>query len=205
MVVFLSLTMILSVVFYILIIQVGTINGGRSTYASLLMLAPGMAAILTYLSFERSLRPVSWQPGKVSSLLGLVIPLLYCLINYGLVWLTGRGRFNGQLPPNFAFFLVAILFSGTISALLEEIAWRGFALPHMQSRYGPLKASRLIKSKWPQIKIIILSVFMDYQPRALAAGADEFISKSDPPETLRKLLAELLQKSTTGKTQTSGS
>jgi CheY-like chemotaxis protein len=59
---------------------------------------------------------------------------------------------------------------------------------------GGLEATRLIKSKWPQIKIIILSVFMDYQPRALAAGADGFLSKSDPPESLRKMLAEVLKK-----------
>ena len=68
-----------------------------------------------------------------------------------------------------------------------------------------LEATQLIKAKWPQIRIIILSVFMDYQPRALAAGADGFVSKSDAPETLRKMLAEVLQKSALGKTQTSGS
>jgi len=57
-----------------------------------------------------------------------------------------------------------------------------------------LEATRLIKSKWPQIRIIILSVFTDYQPLALEAGADEFVSKSDSPESLRKKLAGLLRK-----------
>ncbi len=59
-----------------------------------------------------------------------------------------------------------------------------------------LEATRLIKAKWPQIKIIILSVFTDYQALAIEAGADGFVSKSDSPETLRKLLAEILQKNT---------
>jgi DNA-binding NarL/FixJ family response regulator len=59
-----------------------------------------------------------------------------------------------------------------------------------------LEATRLIKAKWPQIKIIILSVFTDYQALAIEAGADGFASKSDSPETLRKLLAEILQKNT---------
>jgi CheY-like chemotaxis protein len=57
-----------------------------------------------------------------------------------------------------------------------------------------LEATRLIKAKWPQIKIILLSVFADYQALALEAGADAFMSKSDPPEILRKMLAEMLQK-----------
>jgi DNA-binding NarL/FixJ family response regulator len=55
-----------------------------------------------------------------------------------------------------------------------------------------LQATRLIKAKWPQIKIVILSVFTDYQALALAAGADAFVSKSDPPEKLRETLKDIL-------------
>jgi CheY-like chemotaxis protein len=55
-----------------------------------------------------------------------------------------------------------------------------------------LEATRLIKAKWPQIKIIILSVFVDYQALALEAGADAFVSKSDPPENLRETLKDIL-------------
>ena len=54
-----------------------------------------------------------------------------------------------------------------------------------------LEATRKIKAKWPAIKIIILSVFMDYQALALEAGADAFISKSDSPEKLREILKEI--------------
>ncbi len=59
-------------------------------------------------------------------------------------------------------------------------------------RMSGLEATRLIKAKCPQIKIIILSVFTDYQALALEAGADAFVSKSDSPEKLRKILKELL-------------
>jgi CheY-like chemotaxis protein len=55
-----------------------------------------------------------------------------------------------------------------------------------------LEATRQIKAKWPQIKIIILSVYPDYQATALVAGADAFVSKSDPPEKLRKVLEEII-------------
>jgi DNA-binding NarL/FixJ family response regulator len=61
-----------------------------------------------------------------------------------------------------------------------------------------LEATRVIKAKWPHIKIIILSVFTDYQALAMAAGADGFVSKGDAPETLRQMLAKVFQKSGTG-------
>jgi uncharacterized protein len=131
-IVFLGLTAILSTLAYIPIIQVGSIRGGQSKLTGLLMLAPGLAAVITYLVFEHSLRPVGWRPGKIPYLiLGLVIPIVYCLFGYGLVWLTGGGKYNGQFPPNFPVFLVTMLFNGTLSALLEEVAWRGFLVPKM--------------------------------------------------------------------------
>jgi CheY-like chemotaxis protein len=57
-----------------------------------------------------------------------------------------------------------------------------------------LEATRLIKAKWPQIKIIVISIYPDILGIALAAGADAFVCKSDPPENLRKALAEVVQK-----------
>jgi CheY-like chemotaxis protein len=57
-----------------------------------------------------------------------------------------------------------------------------------------LEATRLIKAKWPHIKIIILSVFVDYQPLALEVGADAFVSKGDSPEMLRKTIADVMNK-----------
>jgi membrane protease YdiL (CAAX protease family) len=131
-IVFLVLMVIFSTLAYIPIIHAGAINGGQSNLAALLMLAPGLAAVITYLVFERSLSPIGWRPGKLQYLiLGLVIPVVYCSFEYGLVWLTGRGKYNGQFPPNFLVFLVTMLFNGTLSALLEEIAWRGFLVPKM--------------------------------------------------------------------------
>jgi CheY-like chemotaxis protein len=59
---------------------------------------------------------------------------------------------------------------------------------------GGLEATRFIKAKWPQIKIILISIYPDYQGIALASGADAFVCKSDPPERLRKTLAEVMQK-----------
>ena len=51
-----------------------------------------------------------------------------------------------------------------------------------------LEATRRIKAKWPQIKIVVLSMYTEYAADALAAGADAFVCKGEPPG---KLLATL--------------
>jgi membrane protease YdiL (CAAX protease family) len=148
-IVFLALTIILSTLVYIPIAQAGTINGGQSKLAGLLMFAPGLAAGITYLVFERSLRPVGWKLGKIQyMLLALVIPLLYCSIEYGFVWLAGRGKYNGQFPPNFPIFLVTMLFNGTLSAVLEEVAWRGFLVPKMMELTSFTKTALITGLLW---------------------------------------------------------
>ena len=47
-----------------------------------------------------------------------------------------------------------------------------------------LEATRLIKNKWPGIKVIVLTMYPTYRAEALAAGADAFIVKGCPPEDL---------------------
>ena len=55
-----------------------------------------------------------------------------------------------------------------------------------------LTATRGIKSRWPQIKILVLSMYRDRQKEALAAGADLFVSKGESPERLLCALSSLL-------------
>jgi membrane protease YdiL (CAAX protease family) len=131
-IIFLALTIIFSALAYIPIIQGGSLNGTQSNLAGFLMLAPGLAAIITYLVFEHSVRPIGWRPGKIQYLvLGLVIPFLYCLLGYGFIWMIGLGKYNAQFPADFPFTLLVLLFNGALSAILEEVAWRGFLVPQM--------------------------------------------------------------------------
>ncbi|NLE43273.1 MAG: response regulator transcription factor [Chloroflexi bacterium] len=51
-----------------------------------------------------------------------------------------------------------------------------------------LEATRMIKARWPHIKVIILSMYGDYEAQALAAGADEFVNKGEPPTRLLQAL-----------------
>ena len=40
-----------------------------------------------------------------------------------------------------------------------------------------LAATRLIKSRWPSVKVVVLSLYPFYRAEALAAGADAFLVK----------------------------
>ena len=51
-----------------------------------------------------------------------------------------------------------------------------------------LQASRTIKARWPNIKVIVLSMYGDYEAQALEAGADAFVSKGEPPARLLQAL-----------------
>ena len=55
-----------------------------------------------------------------------------------------------------------------------------------------LQATRHIKGRWPQIKIIVLSMYGDYQGEALAAGADAFMGKGESPENMLDRIAQVL-------------
>ena len=58
---------------------------------------------------------------------------------------------------------------------------------------GGLEATRSIKAHQPLIKVILYSMYPEYQSEALAAGADAFIVKGEPSGTLVTTIAELVQ------------
>jgi len=54
---------------------------------------------------------------------------------------------------------------------------------HMPVMDG-LEATRIIKSRWPQVKVVILTMYSEQQSAAIAAGADAFLLKGCPAEKL---------------------
>jgi CheY-like chemotaxis protein len=75
-------------------------------------------------------------------------------------------------------------------ALVEEsppdLALIDVRMPEMDG----LEATRRIKAKWPQVKIIVLSVYTEHAAGARAAGADAFVCKCEPPEALLNALEQ---------------
>lgn len=53
---------------------------------------------------------------------------------------------------------------------------------------GGLEAARCIKARWPEVKIIILTVFDQYLDEALAAGADGYLLKGGSSAELREAI-----------------
>lgn len=49
---------------------------------------------------------------------------------------------------------------------------------------GGMEATRLIKRKWPQVKVVMLTMYPDTRPAALDAGVDTFLLKGCQAETL---------------------
>jgi len=47
-----------------------------------------------------------------------------------------------------------------------------------------LQATRIIKNRWPDITIAVLTIYAAQQDVAIAAGADAFVIKGDTPERL---------------------
>ncbi|MFQ5340231.1 MAG: response regulator transcription factor [Anaerolineae bacterium] len=50
---------------------------------------------------------------------------------------------------------------------------------------GGLEVARHIKARWPEVKVVILTVFDEYLDEALAAGADGYLLKGRPLAELR--------------------
>jgi YesN/AraC family two-component response regulator len=56
-----------------------------------------------------------------------------------------------------------------------------------------LQATVQIKARWPEVKVIVLSMYLEYRNEALAAGADAFVAKGDTPGELLRTLAAIAE------------
>ena len=53
-----------------------------------------------------------------------------------------------------------------------------------------LEATRRIKSQMPEVRVIVLTMYGEYQVEALAAGADAFLVEGGPSEALRDAICK---------------
>jgi DNA-binding NarL/FixJ family response regulator len=67
-----------------------------------------------------------------------------------------------------------------LEELLPEIILVDARMPDIHG----LKAIRLIKAEFQSFLILVLSLDQGLKNKAISAGADAFVSKSDPPERL---------------------
>ncbi len=76
--------------------------------------------------------------------------------------------------------------------LVEDIRPQLVLMDIRMPEVDGLDATRGIKSRWPETKVLVLSMYQSRQEEARAAGADSFVSKGESPERLLCVLSSLL-------------
>ncbi len=168
---FLVLLLVLSAACYVPIISTHSIKAGNGLCSTLLMWCPGAAAILTRLIYSEPrkdfFKGLGLMPGKpVFIVIAYFLPLLYGLVSYSFVWLTGLGGFPDdsyfvqalksypKLSPDMAV-TAQILHLMTIDFVMnlhrgvgEELGWRGYLVPKLSESWSFAKTSTVIGCVW---------------------------------------------------------
>ena len=144
--VYLILTFAFSTVFYRMIIHSGSLSAHNGLWVLLLMWSPGTAGLLTRLIFQGNLRDHGWGWGKTKyQFASYWIPLAYAAVVYLPLWLAGYANFHSPVIARVGqrfglhnsvagyFLLIATIgmAQSCMSALGEELGWRGFLVPQL--------------------------------------------------------------------------
>jgi membrane protease YdiL (CAAX protease family) len=162
---FLVTALVLSAVFWILIIR----GGGLSTaYVIGLMWCPGVAAMATQLMSQRTLKGLGWGWGKTRyQVASYLLPLAYAGVVYALVWFTALGERQPQFGANLLGFLFIGSAFSVFTATGEEIGWRGYLVPQLFRLTGFTTTSFLSGCIWALWHMPLI-VFADYNAGAPA-------------------------------------
>jgi CAAX protease family protein len=178
---FLGITFALSSVFYVIIISIGKLAAGNGLYVYGLMWCPGISALITCRLRGISFSELGWKWITRYQWQSYLIPLVYGLVAYFLVWSSGFGKFPNQdfvkavagifgwnnlpVPVVITFY---VLLKGTIgmasslsSALGEEIGWRGFLVPQLAKTTSFTKTALISGIIWSVWHYPLL-LFADY-------------------------------------------
>jgi uncharacterized protein len=178
---YLACTFALSSIYYALIIRAGHLSAGHGLYVLGLMWCPGIAAILTCLLRRRPISSLGWKWRWRYQAVSYLIPIGYAGAAYALVWATGLGGVPNPKVLEHAFYsrmspetspairlIVFVLATGTLgmipstlSALGEEIGWRGFLVPELAKTTSFARTALISGGIWTAWHVPIL-VFADY-------------------------------------------
>src|SRR4051794_37243034 len=143
--------MAFSGIFGAAVLYAGKMDAGGLLFVTGTMWSPALAVLATKKIFGGSVRELAWQWGDNRyNWLGYLLPILYTLPVYAIVWITGLGAFNWDalqktaasfgwqnLPASLTLSLFVAI-TATVGlipklgrALGEEIGWRGFLVPEL--------------------------------------------------------------------------
>lgn len=73
---------------------------------------------------------------------------------------------------------------------LPDVVLMDVLMPEMNG----LEAIRLIKTRYPKVQVFMLTMYGEYLDDAVAAGADGFFIKGEPPERLLTILSAIARR-----------
>ncbi len=179
---YLGLTFLFSCVFYVLIIRAGSLGAGGGKLVMGLMWCPALAALLTCLWRGKPLRELGWGWGGTRwQAWSYLLPIAYALVAYGVIWSAGWGgfpnaEFLGQVAGRFGWpsrpagtviaGYVGVMgtlgfLNSLLTALGEEIGWRGFLVPELMPTFGYTRTVFITAGIWATWHVPIL-VGADY-------------------------------------------
>jgi membrane protease YdiL (CAAX protease family) len=180
--IFLLITFGLSSIYYFLIIHAGKLAAGGGLYVTGLMWSPALAAFITSRILKRKIADLGWHWGNPKyQLWAYLVPIIYSLVAYLIIWITGWGGFyNLEFVKGITtlfgwehlshgtiivlFFIISGILGmvGSLSrALGEEIGWRGFLVPELAKTTNYTKTSLISGIIWSLWHYPIL-IFADY-------------------------------------------
>ena len=159
---FITLTFVLSAPFYVIAASINDLP-------IVILLAPGLAALITRLIYQHNVKDLGWKLMKSDAqprwwhwnnsrylTLSFALPLLIGILVYGLTWAIVPGSLSTE--GSILDILVAFVTASTVGLLFhvgltigEEVGWRGFLVPELAKKSGFLMAaiiSGLIWAVW---------------------------------------------------------
>lgn len=133
-----------------------------------IMLAPGLAAILTTLFTDRKWKSFGWKFPLKYVLLAWSIPILYAGLAYALIWIFGIGDVPNPLfierakltiglesdsipvviTVSFLYISLFMMIPAAVFALGEELGWRGLLFPELNRSFSFIKAAVISSLIW---------------------------------------------------------
>ncbi|WP_295794792.1 type II CAAX endopeptidase family protein [Mucilaginibacter sp.] len=180
--IFLLITLCISSIYYFLIIHTGKLGSGFGLYVAGIMWAPALSAFATCRIMKRNIADLGWSWKNPRYMLwAYLVPLIYSLIAYLILWVAGWGGFYNtdtvkQIGTSFGWaglpdgvvMALYFIFTGLIGmvgstahGLGEEIGWRGFLVPEVYKISNYTKTSLFVGFVWALWHVPIL-VFADY-------------------------------------------
>jgi membrane protease YdiL (CAAX protease family) len=137
--------------------------------------APAAAAAIIVRATGGSIRDwlrgiMRWRVPRRYYLLALGFPIALAIVASAEFALAGEQLDFGLVGERAAAFLPLLLFCLLLNGGPEEPAWRGFALPRLQERLSPVKATFLLGTIWGlwHLPLLLVEDNVDHDLAALA-------------------------------------